>query len=576
MNKDNYDNVSDDYGRDGSKYYSFLLAVQKAVSEFHELENYILDINEVLDNLLPYLAEAIGSQGAFIGIKVEETGIKYIEIKNAFPNRKLKGTKFLWSGSFQRLIDERTPRIFDFIDKNPERIITDLGPLMAQSAILTCVDLGGETQIVGVFNRIDPNQPFMSVDKIALSSLVEFIAVGLRTGFRRIKELENLQQTISVISAEGDLEKMLDLVVKNTRVFLSASATSLMLWDKDEEYLVLKAGAGLSQEYIASQKVHRIIVENKIKDLRTNDVFWIEDLRKEPIAENIDLINKEDLCSVLSVVIRVTDKTMGVLNVYSKNTPRVFTQGEKDIAITFANQARLAIRNNKLRQQAENDILQMTLRVIQAKNLGDSLNELASHAVDHLKVAFCHIAIYDERKYSIEIKAAHPAKRKDESLNWDPKIGTTISFYTNEEMRFLLDTSEPIVLEENNKDNRHFEQIKKLLGVKDQLIQCLIIPLRFENKFLGFITLGEIRRRIECRFDDARVNQAKLMADYAVVIINQIQTHEQQVYRLEALQKVGKNINKSVTGSLKEVLEEIAMGACHVINADCSVIYPYL
>jgi GAF domain-containing protein/anti-sigma regulatory factor (Ser/Thr protein kinase) len=564
---------SDDFSRDGSKYYNFLLATQKSIKEFSAIEDRYSDIDNVLGNLLPGLAEAVGAQGAFIGRIIKEGVKTFLELENVYPEKKYIGIRLTWSDSFQRLIDEGLPRIFDFIDDAPKRLIADLMPLEAYSAILTCMNFGSEIRIVGVFNRLNPTQPFLNVDKLALSSLVEFIAVGLRTGIRRIKELENVQQTIDAISTEGDLEVLLDLVVNNSRNFLSASATSLMLWDKDERHLVLKSGSGLSQEYIEYQKVTRSIAEDRVRELQDKDILWVEDLRKYPIAENKDLIIKERLCSVLSVILKVTDKILGVLNVYSKDIPRVFTQGEKEIAVTFANQARIAIRNHLLRQLSENNLLQMTLKVLQAKDLADGLDQLAIHVVEHFNVAFCHIAIYNEKKRCLEIKAAHPVERKDSSWTWDPKVGTSILLDQNEDLRNLLNILTPTILENKEQLIKYLENI---LGLAKPLAQCLIIPLRVNDIFLGIITMGEVRRRKESRFDDARVNQAKLMADYAIVIINKIQTHEQQVAQLIALQNIGRKINTSVTGSLKEVLEEIAQGACQVIDADCAVIYPYL
>jgi GAF domain-containing protein len=148
-----------------------------------------------------------------------------------------------------------------------------------------------------------------------------------------------------------------------------------MLWDAVEENLVIMASKGLSDEYVLQQRIPKERVyaaaapNGKFRPLVTPD------LRLDPFGQP-DLIESERLCSVLSTPLLISGELIGVLNIYSKDRPRVFSSDEIELAEIFANQAAIAIQNARLRGR-ELEGLRVTSGAIHA--LGRSGRESGYH-----------------------------------------------------------------------------------------------------------------------------------------------------------------------------------------------------
>jgi GAF domain-containing protein len=70
-------------------------------------------------------------------------------------------------------------------------------------------------------------------------------------------------------------------------------------------------------------------------------------VKKDPLYLNREIAIKENLCSLLSVPMKVGGKVIGVLNCYTSRLHR-FTKSEVAVLMTVANQAAAAIRNTEL------------------------------------------------------------------------------------------------------------------------------------------------------------------------------------------------------------------------------------
>jgi len=68
---------------------------------------------------------------------------------------------------------------------------------------------------------------------------------------------------------------------------------------------------------------------------------------EEPDYKEKELAKKEGLVSLLSVPMVVKDRVVGVINCYTSD-PHEFTETEKNVLITVANEAAVAIENTEL------------------------------------------------------------------------------------------------------------------------------------------------------------------------------------------------------------------------------------
>ncbi len=163
---------------------------------------------------------------------------------------------------------------------------------------------------------------------------------------RRRQQVESLQTTAASISAELELDTLLQLVVNKAARTFDVPASSLMLWDDDGSHLVVKASHGLSPEYVESRRISREFVE----DMRQGGQYVptvIEDVASQPL-DTLRPIESEGIVSALSVPLIHSGQLKGSLDLYSKGMRHKFTAEEIELAEILASQATIAIENARL------------------------------------------------------------------------------------------------------------------------------------------------------------------------------------------------------------------------------------
>ncbi len=360
-NTNNTPAISDSH-RDAERYYRLLLALRRATSEIRELEAESQpDIEAVFARLLPDLAAALNAKQAFVaGLRVDGHKDRgWFELTATHPRQDLRGRRLKWSKLLKQLIKDGKPKVVDPLGEPTPDFIPGLEIFEATSAILARVQAAGQVCIVGTCNKANPDLgPFLAADGLALDNILELVAMGARVGEQRRRELAGIQKTSAVISAELDQNGLLPMVAQEAAEVFGAPATSLMLWDDNEENLVIRAGWGLSDEYKRQQRIPREKLYAEIKSAAEFRYFLISDLQLRSLG-NMDLNKRERLHTVLSAPLVLGDQMIGILNIYSKDKPRQFTAHERELARIFATQAAIAVQNARLYESARDQVRQL-------------------------------------------------------------------------------------------------------------------------------------------------------------------------------------------------------------------------
>jgi GAF domain-containing protein len=339
--------MSDSY-RDALRYHRLLLALARVTGEVREIgEESYPSIEQVLSRLLPILTAALNAQQAFVAtLRFDGSeGRAWLEVTAVYPGQELLGRRLTWSGMLGQLVKFGKPRVIDPLGEPTPPLVEGLELFEATSAILARMQVLDQVYLVGVCNQTDPTLgPFLAVDGKALDSIVELLAMGAQVGERRRRELESIQHTSAAISAELDLDELLPMIVKGAAGVFDAPAASLRLWDENEENLVIKAKWGLSDNFAQRQRIPKEKVEALTQLSGEFQSLLTTDLQSQPFG-NVDLISQEHLQAVLGVPLRVRERLIGVLNIYSQDQSRRSTSYEQGLAQIFANQAAMALQN---------------------------------------------------------------------------------------------------------------------------------------------------------------------------------------------------------------------------------------
>ncbi|MBT9164884.1 MAG: Cyclic di-GMP phosphodiesterase response regulator RpfG [candidate division WS2 bacterium] len=223
-----------------------------------------------------------------------------------------------------------------------------------KSAMITPIKVG--EKFIGVLysGRLLP-QKFTSEELRLFTILADRVGVAIENArlFEKEKQhrqqLSDLQTTSTAIISELNLKSLLQTITDKAAQTFNAPAVSLMFWDEKEENLIIKASFGLSDEYVKSQRIPKDRV-NLAKGPEGKFVpFVTSDIRLTPFGD-VSLIKRECLCTVLTIPLLESSKLIGVgaLNIYSKDSPRVFSSEDIELAQIFAYQASIAIENARL------------------------------------------------------------------------------------------------------------------------------------------------------------------------------------------------------------------------------------
>ncbi len=112
---------------------------------------------------------------------------------------------------------------------------------------------------------------------------------------------------------------------------------------------------------------------------------------------------------------------------------------------------------------------------------------------------------------------------------------------------------------------------------EDEIRSSICVPITLDHRVIGTLSVDSLTHYDAFGTDDLQVLVS--MANQASIAISNARQYgraHRRMMELERLRTVGEAIAKQVIERPKEVLDQIAKGACEVIEADSAVIYPYL
>jgi len=160
------------------------------------------------------------------------------------------------------------------------------------------------------------------------------------------RHIEALTRISKAITSDRYIEDILRLVVTVTAETMRSKICSLWLLDDSDHALKLRATQSISEDYLKERSLK--IGEGIVGQVAlTRKARSVPSVLKEPDYKEKELARKEGLVSMLSVPMVVKDRVIGVINCYT-SYPHEFTETEKNVLITVASEAAVAIENTEL------------------------------------------------------------------------------------------------------------------------------------------------------------------------------------------------------------------------------------
>lgn len=165
------------------------------------------------------------------------------------------------------------------------------------------------------------------------------------------KELKILYEISKAITSEMYLEDILKLIVSLTASVFGLKTCSIMLVDERDNTIKIKATQSMSPDYLKKPplKIGEGIAGRVVQ---TGNLLIVKDVREEAEYKYKEIAKRENLVSLLALPLKVKNKIIGVLNIYT-DKPHDFTKREIEILTSIANQAAIVIENTELLVKAK-------------------------------------------------------------------------------------------------------------------------------------------------------------------------------------------------------------------------------
>ncbi len=218
---------------------------------------------------------------------------------------------------------------------------------------LLAVPLVIENRPIGALNVQTTNPHSFSEDEVTVLSLIADLAAGALAKAqlydqqkRQIEELRALAALSEVMTSPQYLDDILDVVTEMAAKTMNAALCSIFLLDEDNTHLVLRSAKRSTPSY--RDRPPLVLGEGITGWVAAmGTAVYVSDVRVDFRYTSADLARSEGLVSLLAVPLTVRERVIGVFNCYTAEI-REFSEGEKTLFTTLANQTALAIENARL------------------------------------------------------------------------------------------------------------------------------------------------------------------------------------------------------------------------------------
>jgi len=401
---------------------------------------------------------------------------------------------------------------------------------------------------------------------------------------RRRQVADGLRNIMAVLGADRSLQDILHQIVSQAHWLLDAAGCVIYRFDMENQDTVAEAMMGMPPEFEAEMR-HFPLKESSAPQQAAlqrqpypvpDITAYFAQMRAERGAFSpktrrwMDLVERH-FQAKLTLPIVVQDEVYGGIELYYR-TLREFSDEDIDLAMTFGDQAGLAIENARLyaevqRRANESRALFNVQRAITSNLTMDTVLQMIAEEARSIIGAYrAVVLLVDEDEERLVVQ--HATGEACEGL-----VGEWISLHESVSGRSMLE-GEPVLITDMATDPRVEADKPDDLRFRSQIS----VPLLSTSGPLGIIAVSDPEPR---RFDEDDVRLLMMLASGAVTGLENARLYEEEQERreeaerhrriAEGLRDILAVLNSDYT--FTEILDHIVYQASQLLGASAGVIY---
>ncbi|MCX9011201.1 MAG: GAF domain-containing protein [Candidatus Methanoperedens sp.] len=386
---------------------------------------------------------------------------------------------------------------------------------------------------------------------------------------RRNLELSALIKTNQSISSGLDLNRVLEIAVREAVKTVNVSHCSIILVEEGKEY------GTVASEYTPRDRMKPSLGEILyFKDYpmleeayRKREYVLVADTAKAELSpKEREMVQRLDIRSILVVPLILGEKTLGTMQLSSLGEVKEFTEEDIGICQTIANQAAIAIENahlyNELRQHDRTlEILFEIDRVVsQSLYLDDLLREAIAKAIQVTSsdAGWIYLIEYDGKNLSLKTYQGISEELAQVASKLTVEQGVS---------GMTVRSGKPVIMDIEDYPYAEFRP----LMMKNGIVSLAGVPLVSKGKVLGAMVLSNRRHRIFSK-DDIDI-LASIGSQIGVAVEN-ARLYSELMRRnqiMEILFEIDRVVSQTL--NLDEIFKEALAKTLQVTATDAGSIY---
>jgi signal transduction histidine kinase len=384
------------------------------------------------------------------------------------------------------------------------------------------------------------------------------------TLLRRLTELETLLETSRAVVSSLDTGQVIDSILEQVQRLLGVDTCAVLVQDEATDELRVGASRGLSKEYVRELRLDAATRQLPAwRAIDSGQPIQVPDVESDPaLTEQLPLVSAEGYRALLDVPLITTHGPRAVLVIYRAD-PHHFSTTEVNLAVTFANQAAMALENATLFSRTDEE-LQKQVRSLSALNqvmrtasqslvLDDVLNNALDAVVQVMDADAAWICLLREGETRLRLRVQRGLSPAFSDAMGEMEIGVGPNGW-------VAQTGQTLLVEDIRQDSSPEGVTGESPGIEaaaeEGLRSLAAVPLRAKEAIVG--VLGAATRTDRC-FSSAEVELLSAIGSQVGIAVENARLYQRsrQVAVLEERNRLAREIHDALAQGLTGIIVQL-------------------